>query len=69
VIAANLFSELLVSILPRFAGHATPAAEIILSGFLTSQTREVAEAAERAGFPLSDYRRRGKWVAARGTRE
>jgi len=69
VIAANLFSELLISTLPYFASNATTEAEVILSGFLTSQARDVSLAAEKAGFPLADFLRRGKWVAARGRRK
>jgi ribosomal protein L11 methylase PrmA len=39
---------------------------LIISGFLTSQAREVTEAARAAGFHLDRFLRRGKWVAAAG---
>lgn len=65
LVAANLFSSLLVRILADLDGHVSPGAGIVLSGFLTTQTREVAEAAKAAGFPLVDFLRRGKWVAGR----
>lgn len=69
VIAANLFSSLLVELLPCFGGALAKGGDIVLSGFLTSQTREVVGAAADAGLPLHDFLRRGKWVAGRGARE
>lgn len=66
VIAANLFSTLLESLLPIFPEAMAPNADVVVSGFLTSQTKGVVEAAESADIAFSDYLRRGKWVAARG---
>ncbi|MDF1851236.1 MAG: 50S ribosomal protein L11 methyltransferase [Verrucomicrobiales bacterium] len=68
VVAGNLFSSLLTQILPAVPGSLAHGGEGVFSGFLTSQTREVAEAAASAGIPLQDYLRRGKWVAARTAR-
>lgn len=65
VIAGNLFSSLLIELLPSVPGSLLPGGDGVFSGFLTSQTREVAETAKEAGIPLKDYLRRGKWVAAR----
>ncbi|NNE90867.1 MAG: methyltransferase domain-containing protein [Verrucomicrobiales bacterium] len=66
VIAANLFSSLLVEILPHLKDCLAPGGTIILSGFLTSQTREVVETARKSGFEIPSFLRRGKWVAASG---
>lgn len=66
VVAANLFSELLIKLMPNFPRAIFEDGEIILSGFLTSQAREVTEASREAGVPLTDFLRRGKWVAGHG---
>ncbi len=66
VVAANLFSELLIELMPAIPATLAPGGEIILSGFLTSQTRDVVEASRKCGVPLTDFLRRGKWVAGRG---
>ena len=63
VITANLFSELLIKALPRFARHLSPSGILILSGILWSQERAVAVALGRNGFVLQEVRRRGKWIA------
>ncbi len=68
LIAANLFSSLLIEILPTVGNVATEEAGIILSGFLSSQASEVTLAAKAAKFPLKDFLRRGKWVAGVGKR-
>lgn len=65
VVAANLFSELLIELMPAIPAALAPGGEIILSGFLTSQTRDVVEASRKCGVPLTDFLRRGKWVAGR----
>lgn len=69
LIAANLFSSLLIELLPSAKNVATKETGIILSGFLTSQAREVTAASKAAGFPLKDFLRRGKWVAGAGKRQ
>ncbi|MEM9015363.1 MAG: 50S ribosomal protein L11 methyltransferase [Verrucomicrobiota bacterium] len=75
VVAANLFSSLLVSLFPAVAsffvrgGEKGRSGDLVISGFLTSQTREVNEAAREAGFRRDDFLRRGQWVAARGQPE
>jgi ribosomal protein L11 methyltransferase len=59
IIAANLFSELLIEILPK------PKAVqwLILSGILREQERDVTRALERNKIDILQVRRRGKWVA------
>ena len=66
IVAANLFSSLLVAIMPNVPRCLTEGGTVILSGFLTSQTKEVFEAAQSVGIHLDKFLRRGKWVAAAG---
>jgi ribosomal protein L11 methyltransferase len=59
VVTANLFSELLIKILPTLkAAH-----WMILSGILRDQERDVTRAARRHKIDIVQVRRRGKWVA------
>ena len=69
VVAANLFSDLLIQLFPLFPRNLLEGGEIIVSGFLTSQTRLVTDSAASSGLPLSKFQRRGKWVAAFGKEE
>ena len=59
IVIANLFSELLIEILPRIK----PARRLILSGVLRRQERDVRRALARNKIDILDVRRRGKWVA------
>jgi ribosomal protein L11 methyltransferase len=59
VVAANLFSELLVEILPRLK-HAR---RLILSGLLREQECDVRRALTRNKIDIVEVQRRGKWVA------
>lgn len=59
VITANLYSELLIKILPKLKR----ARRLILSGFLRNQERDVRRALTRKKIDIIDVRRRGKWVA------
>ena len=59
IVTANLFSEVLIEILPQLRR----ASVLILSGFLREQEREVARALERQKIDTVEVRRRGKWVA------
>ena len=68
VVAANLFSDLLIQLFPHFPHNLLAGGDVIVSGFLTSQTRSVTQRAESAGLPLADFQRRGKWVAAHGNK-
>lgn len=66
IVIANLFSELLIEILPRIA----QARWLILSGVLREQERELTRALKRRKIDIVKVRRRGKWIAifARGLR-
>ena len=64
VITANLYSDLLVELLPQLrAGR-----WLILSGILRSQQNELVPALQRNHFDVISTKRRGKWMAflARG---
>lgn len=66
VIAANLFSDLLVILFPHVPAALAPGGKVIVSGFLTTQAKAVNEAAQSAGIDLTTFIRRGKWVTAVG---
>ena len=68
VIAANLFSGLLIEIASKIAAATDPGARLILSGILRTQEAEVVAAYRRAGFRIERIVRKGKWIAARATR-
>jgi ribosomal protein L11 methylase PrmA len=59
VITANLFSELLVELAPKFKA----ARRLILSGILRGQEAGVRQAFTRHKIDILEARRRGKWVA------
>ncbi|HJT45222.1 MAG TPA: 50S ribosomal protein L11 methyltransferase, partial [Chthoniobacterales bacterium] len=59
VVTANLFSELLVEVIPQLSG----ARWLILSGILRAQERDVRRALTQSDIDIVDVRRRGKWVA------
>jgi ribosomal protein L11 methyltransferase len=64
IITANLFSELLIEILPKLQR----AQWLILSGILRDQEAQLVRALKRNGIVIVELRRRGKWIAilARG---
>jgi ribosomal protein L11 methyltransferase len=62
IVTANLFSELLIEILPKLKD----ASRLILSGFLRTQEREVRRALRPHKIDIVEARRRGKWIAILG---
>jgi ribosomal protein L11 methylase PrmA len=60
IVTANLFSELLIEVLPRLQ-HAR---WLILSGVLREQEKELFRALKRNKIGIVEVRRRGKWIAA-----
>lgn len=68
LIAANLFSDLLEALFPRFPAHLAAGGELIVSGFLAIQADSIRRHADAAGLPLHDTTRRGKWMAGRARR-
>jgi ribosomal protein L11 methyltransferase len=65
LVAANLFSDLLEVLFPRFPAHLAIGGELIISGFLATQAASVSRHAAAAGLPLVATTRRGKWMAGR----
>jgi ribosomal protein L11 methyltransferase len=59
IIIANLFSELLIEILPKLKA----ARWMIFSGILRNQERDVTRALRRLKIDIVQVRRHGKWVA------
>jgi ribosomal protein L11 methyltransferase len=59
IITANLFSELLIEILPKLKR----AQWLILSGILREQEAKLVRALKRNGIAIVETRRRGKWIA------
>jgi ribosomal protein L11 methyltransferase len=71
IIAANLFSEILIAALPMLSRHVSPNGSLILSGILRTQERTLLAAMRRSGWHAQEIKRRGKWIAilAVGTRK
>jgi ribosomal protein L11 methyltransferase len=63
VVAANLFSELLIAALPKLRRRLKPGGQLILSGILRAQENDVTRALSLIGFSTPEIRRRGKWIA------
>jgi ribosomal protein L11 methyltransferase len=63
IITANLFSELLVGIVPKLRRSLKTDGALIVSGVLRNQETGVIDALEAAGFTPRQSRRRGKWIA------
>jgi ribosomal protein L11 methyltransferase len=63
IVAANLFSELLIQILPRIARSLKGTGFAVLSGILRNQEASFADALRGARLHKQIVRRRGKWIA------
>jgi ribosomal protein L11 methyltransferase len=63
IVTANLFSELLIEILPKLKRVPW----LILSGILREQERDLVRALKRNKINVVEVRRRGKWVAVLAT--
>lgn len=63
VITANLFSIVLVRVMPKLRRALAADGELIVSGLLADQADDVRAAAKAAGFDLVEMRRRGRWRA------
>jgi ribosomal protein L11 methylase PrmA len=59
IVIANLFSELLIEIVPKLKQART----LILSGILREQEGGLVRALKRNKIDIVEVRRRGKWVA------
>ena len=70
VVTANLFSELLVRLMPGIIAPAVATGgDLILSGVLGMQAEEVTAAVRAAGLTLVTTRARGRWRAFHCRRE
>lgn len=68
VVAANLFSQVLIQASPAIAKAVRPGGALILSGILLIQEKEVVAAFKRLGFRFQQAVRKGKWVTLLGRR-
>jgi ribosomal protein L11 methyltransferase len=59
IVTANLFSEILIQILPKLRRSNW----LILSGVLRAQEKEFVRTLRRSKIEIVEVRRRGKWVA------
>ena len=66
VVAANLYSGLLEKALPKMFEVAEAGADLILSGILRSQLKDVITAARKSGFSVLKTVQRGKWAGVLG---
>ena len=62
IVTANLFSELLIEVLPKVKRSRW----LILSGALREQEKELVRALQRNKIDIAQVRRRGKWIAILG---
>jgi ribosomal protein L11 methyltransferase len=63
IIAANLYSEILIAALPAWKRSLADDGCLILSGILRSQEPTVIKALRRNSLAVHESRRRGKWIA------
>lgn len=64
LVAANLFSEVLIRASATIAKATRPGGWLIFSGVLREQEQETVKAFTKAGFKVDSIIRKGKWVAA-----
>ena len=63
VVAANLFSGLLIEVARKLAAATASGGRLIFSGILRTQEAEVLAAFRRVGFRIERVVRKGKWIA------
>lgn len=68
VVAANLFSGLLVEVAPKLAATLPTGGRLVFSGILRTQEAEVLAAFKKAGLKIEQVVRKGKWVSGRAAR-
>jgi ribosomal protein L11 methyltransferase len=68
VVAANLFSGLLIEVAPKIVAAVAPGGRLVFSGILRVQEAEVLAAFQKAGLRIDRTVRKGKWVSGLGTR-
>jgi ribosomal protein L11 methyltransferase len=68
VVAANIYSGILVEVAPTIAAAVAPAGRLVFSGILRTQEAEVLAAFEASGLRIEQVVRKGKWVTGRARR-
>lgn len=63
IITANLFSKLLLEIVPELPRDLKMGGRLILSGVLRNQERALRRALRSSKLEITEVRRRGKWIA------
>ena len=63
VVAANLFSQVLIQAADTIAAAVRPGGTLILSGILLIQEKEVTAAFKKRGFTFQKVVHKGKWVS------
>ncbi len=63
IVTANLYSTLLISLLPQLRGALADKGKLILSGVMRAQERELLRALKATRLEPIEIRRRGKWIA------
>lgn len=66
-VVANLFGQLLIAALPAIRRSLTAGGCFIFSGVMRREESAVVRAINESGLCLEEVRRRGKWIALRGT--
>ena len=63
VVAANLFSQVLIAASPAITAATKPGGWLVLSGILRVQEEEVVQAFTKCGFEIERSIHKGKWVS------
>jgi ribosomal protein L11 methyltransferase len=66
VITANLFGQLLVSLLPRVRKSLKAGGFFVFSGVMRSEELALKKEIKKSNLRVSEIRRRGKWLACSG---
>jgi ribosomal protein L11 methyltransferase len=66
IITANLFSQLLISVLPRVRKSLKADGSFIFSGVMRREELAFTKAIRKNNLQLGEIRRRGKWMACSG---
>jgi ribosomal protein L11 methyltransferase len=67
VLAANLYSEMLIAVSAKIAEAVRPGGRLVISGILRGQEKKCLAAFRRRGFRIDRVVRHGKWSAALAT--
>lgn len=68
LIAANLYSTILIEIAPKLARALAPDGTLVFSGVMREQEGEVVAAFRGAGLCVAEVKRQGKWIAGLAVR-